>query len=731
VRGPNSHDFGSERQAQAIALRVRGFLRIGLVHPDAPPVEAGANEGARAMENAYRKKTIRYAVAGAVASLFGGAAAAQSTIPLPTIDVLTSRLGTGIVGASTSIISAEEIARSPGESLQSIIARQPGVQTWSTFGAVNGAGTTVDIRGFGAAASSNTLVLINGRRLTDIDQAGVDFSAIPRESIERIEITRGNAGAVLYGDGAVGGTINIVTKSGVGLPPSARVSGGFGTFRQLESNLSANASIGPFAASVFGNTFDSDGYRVNNELHQRNAVGDFRYTADRGTIYFNISGDDQKLGLPGARRVTLTSSELDTDRRGATTPNAFADKQGVNVTLGATRMLTNGLELIVDGSARNKKQQAFSSLFGFDSSDARELTTVSLTPRIVGHGNLFGANSKVIAGIDIYDATLAVNRGTLLSDPPIHRYDLQQRSIGIYAQQTVGVTPTTDLSWGARGQQTKISARDRFDPTAPGAFVFDAQATPLDRTEFNHALHFGAEHRFTEWLAVFGRIAHSFRTPNVDDRVGVSAFPVDFNLRTQTSRDIEGGVRIHHGALEVQSSVYNMELTDEIHFIPFPPLGANTNLDPTRRYGSETAASYRVHEGLLLKGALAYTRAVYREGPFAGNDVPVVSRWTANAAVAWDVWHKYLTFDAVVRYIGSRRMDNDQANFQPLIPATTLVDLRVGGEYQNLFWSVAVQNVFNVQYFDYAVASASTFGTYNAYPQPGTVYMARLGVRTN
>jgi len=85
--------------------------------------------------------------------------------------------------------------------------------------------------------------------------------------------------------------------------------------------------------------------------------------------------------------------------------------------------------------------------------------------------------------------------------------------------------------------------------------------------------------------------------------------------------------------------------------------------------------------------------------------------------------------DVVARYIGERRMDNDQKNFQPLIPAHTLVDLRLGGEYQNLFWSFAVQNIFDVQYFDYAAASATTFGRYNAYPQPGRMFLARLGVK--
>src|SRR4029079_1449583 len=124
---------------------------------------------------------------------------------------------------------------------------------------------------------SNTLVLINGRRLNDIDIAGVDFSAIPKESIERIEITRGNSGAVLYGDGAVGGVINIVTKNAAELPPSARIQGSFGSFNYREGTFSANAASGSFATSVTGTGIWSDGYRQNNKLRQHSAVGDFRW----------------------------------------------------------------------------------------------------------------------------------------------------------------------------------------------------------------------------------------------------------------------------------------------------------------------------------------------------------------------------------------------------------------------------------------------------------------------
>ena len=72
-------------------------------------------------------------------------------------------------------------------------------------------------------------------------------------------------------------------------------------------------------------------------------------------------------------------------------------------------------------------------------------------------------------------------------------------------------------------------------------------------------------------------------------------------------------------------------------------------------------------------------------------------------------------------------MDNDQPNVQPLIPAETTVDLKLSGAYDRYFWSFAVNNLFNVQYYDYAVASASTLGVFSAYPLPGRTYMLKAG----
>ena len=153
-------------------------------------------------------------------------------------------------------------------------------------------------------------------------------------------------------------------------------------------------------------------------------------------------------------------------------------------------------------------------------------------------------------------------------------------------------------------------------------FNCGAQASPLDSNETQYALHVGAEHRFTNTFSVFGRAARAFRTPTVDERVasgpafGPPPFflpiPGDFGLKTQTSHDIEGGFRVKSGGFQMQTSIYNMDLENEIHFNPV--LFYNTNLDPTRRYGSETSASLRVTDTVMLRGGIAYTRAVFREG---------------------------------------------------------------------------------------------------------------------
>ena len=646
----------------------------------------------------------------------------------------------GIVGASSAVITADDIAHSPVHTLAEIIAQVPGVQLQSFYGGVNGAKTSIDIRGFGAFASQNTLVLINGRRQNDIDLAGNDLSTIPLNSIERIEITRGNSGAVLYGDNAVGGVVNIVTKTGVGGPPVAiKAEAGYGSFNQRMAEISTAINSGPWSTSFYGNGIKSDGYRVNNALDQRNGVGNINYTAPDLTAFLTVTGGDQKLGFPGGRLVdpSIGVNELVTDRRGTSTPYDFGNQQTASVTTGFTKTLMNGVDLIVDGGWRQRDTQSgfFGSVptisFASTYNDAA-LQTWSITPRLSVKNVIFGLPSAILTGIDYYDSTFRELRGAFQGVDPYHIYNVGQQTVAGYWQQTIGLLPTTDFSYGARVENTNVSARDRYDPNAP--FAFDAQATPLDSNETNYAFHVGVEHRFTDTLSVFGRTARAFRTPNADERVAsgpsfdpVSFLPIpqNFQLKTQTSNDVEGGFRVKTDLFQVQTSIYAMDLENEIQFNPV--LFYNVNLDPTRRYGAETSASVRVSDSVLLRGGMAYIRAVFREGMFAGDDIPLVSRYTANAGVTWNIWQNYLVFDATMRGWSSRIMDNDQANTQSRIPANATADLKLSGQYEHLFWSLSVNNLFNALYYDYAIASSFAAGRFSAYPLPGRTYMVKAG----
>ncbi len=668
----------------------------------------------------------------------------------PTNGTPAVRQFSGIVGASTTVITSEDIAHSPAQTVQEIIAQTPGVQLTSLFGGVNGVKTSVDLRGFGAFATSNTLVLINGRRLNDIDMAGVDFSTIPRDSIERIEIIRGNSGAVLYGDNAVGGVINIVLKNGVGGPPVAiRGEAGVGSFNQRLANVSIAANSGPWSTSFYGNGIRSDGYRVNNALDQRNGVGNVNYTTPDFTAFLTLSGDDQKLGFPGGRLVdpSIGLDELATNRRGTGTPFDYGNQQGANATAGFTKTLMNGVDLIVDGGVRDKKTQSgffgavpFASPFISFASTYNDaaLRTWSITPRLSVKNSILGIPSQILTGIDYYDATFHQERGAFKGVPPSHTYDLSQQTLAGYWQHTVGLLSTTDFSYGARLQNTILSARDQYNPNAPACAMFfncSAQALPLDSNETQYALHVGLEHRFNNVFSMFGRAARAFRTPNVDERVAsgpafgpppfFDPIPGDFRLKTQTSQDIEGGFRIKSGGFQMQSSIYSMDLVNEIHFDPVNFF--NYNLDPTHRYGSETSVSFRASDTVLLRGGFAYTRAVFREGPFAGNDVPLVSRYTTSGGVTWNIWQNYVVLDATVRGWSERFMDNDQKNTQRRIPADATVDFKLSGAYEHFFWSLSVNNVLNALYYDYAIASAFTDGRFSAYPLPGRTYMVKAG----
>ena len=131
---------------------------------------------------------------------------------LDTITVNSSFIQTDEKDATfaTEIYTKEDIENSKSKDIYDFLSSQSSVNVSSSYG--NTFSQKIDLRGYGIGDGyQNIVVLVNGRRLNNIDMSSQLLSSIPLESVEKIEILKGT-GSVQYGDGANAGVINIITN---------------------------------------------------------------------------------------------------------------------------------------------------------------------------------------------------------------------------------------------------------------------------------------------------------------------------------------------------------------------------------------------------------------------------------------------------------------------------------------------------------------------------------------
>lgn len=170
-------------------------------------------------------------------------AAAQTSESPETVVVTATRVPTpkAKVASSITVITAKDIAEKQQQTLPDVLAEVPGLNVVQSGGP--GSQTSVFMRG---ADSNHVKVLVDGIDVSDPSSpvGTYDFGQFLTPDIARIEVLRGPQSG-LYGSDAIGGVINIITKSGEGPPQFAGdVEGGsFETFNQAGS---ASGSFGPF-----------------------------------------------------------------------------------------------------------------------------------------------------------------------------------------------------------------------------------------------------------------------------------------------------------------------------------------------------------------------------------------------------------------------------------------------------------------------------------------------------
>lgn len=127
------------------------------------------------------------------------------------------------LGTAVSVVTGEELRAQQVRHAVDALRSLPGVSVSQQGGAGNV--SVVRIRG---AESNHTLVVIDGVEVNSGVEGFYDFSSLATDDIERIEVLRGPQSG-LYGGGALGGVVNIVTRSGKG-PLTLRAEGEAGSF---------------------------------------------------------------------------------------------------------------------------------------------------------------------------------------------------------------------------------------------------------------------------------------------------------------------------------------------------------------------------------------------------------------------------------------------------------------------------------------------------------------------
>ena len=641
------------------------------------------------------------------------------------------------IAASVTVIPREQIENSPVASLPDLIARQAGVKIQDLFGN-NASNATLDLRGFGATGKQNTLILLDGKRISDIDLTTVQWAAIPLDAIERIEIVRGS-GAVLYGEGASSGVINLITRKAAKNSTSGSIGGRVGSYDTHEGNAYLSYSGEQFGLNIAANDYRSDGYRRNNQNQQSNLFTTLHWNSPIGDFALRLAADRQDVRLPGARRIqpSINLNEYESDRRGAQTPLDYASRDGNNIALAWDRSFS-GHQLSSEISLRNKTQKSYFDQSGFPDYREVELSVLGFTPRAKF---VFSPRSELIIGADFYHWDYDLKRSNAVANigQPINNVSATEDTLGLYVQQNLNFGSGTNLTLGARSEFLKINSNDIFNASAPGA-SFGSGAPSGKQREHEFAYEIGLRQRLSATLSGFAKIGRSYRFANIDESYESDT---NFNngfqfLRPQTALDRQLGLEYAHQGNSAKVALFHADVKDEIHLDPFTTGIGNTNLPPSRRYGVELEGRLNPLPSWSLGANYSYTVAKFRSGVLpggaftrsnvniGGKNVPLVPQHKLNADVQW-IPAKNSTLTLSASYVSKQILDNDEPNdLGVTIPGYTVVDLKFTQKFGAWQAALAVNNLFDKEYFNYAVRSQFTQDRYAVYPLPGRTATASL-----
>ncbi len=624
-----------------------------------------------------------------------GLAVVSSAHSTPT-QIATSRFQTSINNAAIHhrVITAEQIKASNTTTLSQLLALQGGIYIRDLYG-ITGTQSSADMGGFGTAASHNVLLLLNGRRINDIGPNSANLATLPLNSIARIEIIQGSA-AVLYGDNATAGAINIVTQNGFG-QPRTRINASTGSYKTQQLGISHSQSLGSGSDLYIAATgLRSDGYRADNDFDQKSITAELNRSDLEFDYGFRFNGNYEDQTLPGA----LSESTFWQDPRAATSQReqASQNRNAAEVYLVADRYA---------GELSVSHKRLESDLNGTIESD---LSSWSATPRLT----LAGGGHDVIAGLDVYYS--AVDSFTNTGPTSANSSLTSRTSYALYATDSYALGSRTNLSAGLRQQWANLGI-DNSNLTT-------LAATNQSQKERVSAWNMGVNHRFSSDIQGYIRWAESFRFPVLEEMWDGNDGSISL-LIPQTGHHIELGSTV---AIDWQSQLeihlFQMRLNNEIVYDPTTNQHSNYS-DDTRHRGLNLNLRHQLTPGWLANLGYGWRAASYDAGNRAGKTPPDVAKHILSLRNMVEI-NDHSNINADLLYTGKRYFSGDVDNNARQMPSHAQINLSY--HYQLARWSARF-SINNLT--DKAVVDAGSYNPVDSsigyYPLPGRSYTLTAG----
>jgi vitamin B12 transporter len=461
--------------------------------------------------------------------------------------VVTATRNEQLLGSAlphTSVISRQDIERSQASDLVTLLQREAGLQRTQNGGM--GSVSSIFLRG---APSLQTLVLIDGVPQNKQDASGaVSLEHLMLDNIERVEIVRGNVSAI-YGSGAIGGVIQIFTRTG-SREPSANVSLEVGPRSTRKISGSVSANVGSTAISAGVARVSTDGFSSIDTAQFTSANPD----AD---AYSNTSSNlalVHKLSSAHSFGLRFMQSEADTDYDNAS--GSPADIQTSNTRLSQTTLFTDNTW----GNWRSRlslSEQSDKSVYN-DSGGSNDGFSTRATV-------LSWVNNLVLDGDWVVSAGLEQQR---------QRVDTSSDSVWITPYQKE--RDTTAAFAGLEGKLGRGSVQFNLRHDKVG-----------DLSQSTGFLGYG--YPVTDQIKVTASTSSAFNAPPL----GYLFLPVYGNplLKPERARSHELGMQYEQGRQLLRAIYFETRIQDQLNF------GASTfeNIGRTKNSGLEL--SYSGHLG--------------------------------------------------------------------------------------------------------------------------------------